>query len=86
MSEKALQMFTDEYLENCRQMKPIAILKYLDDFRKIYGPKKAKSKSKLISIKIQPDLLDAFKTKANLEGMAYQTQIKTLMQEWLDKK
>ena len=40
-------------------------------------------KSVLISLKVRGDLLRAFKAKAQLEGVRYQTQIKTLMEKWL---
>lgn len=45
--------------------------------------KKELGKSKLISMKIQEPLLDAFKEKAQVLGVPYQTQIKILMKDWL---
>ena len=38
---------------------------------------------KLISIKIETDLLEAFKTKARLDGVPYQSRIKAIMRDWL---
>ncbi len=79
---KAIQYFTDEYLEQCKRMTHIQILQFLEDFRLLHS--KAKPvKSKLISIKVPEDLLSAFKTRSELEGVKYQTQIKTLMKEYL---
>lgn len=45
--------------------------------------KREMGKSKLISMKIQEPLLDAFKQKAEFIGIPYQTQIKVLMKDWL---
>ena len=83
---KALQIFDDQYLERCRKLSPDDIVKFLDEFRQLHGTNASiqlTSKSKLISIKIPEDLLAAFKTKAQLHGLKYQTQMKVLMTEWL---
>ena len=42
------------------------------------------AKSRLISMKVPEPLLEAFKTKARLTGIPYQTQIKRLMNAWLE--
>jgi len=78
---KAVQRFSDEYLESCRAMTPDQIVKFLDDFRRLHGSRPAPSK--LISMKVPTDLLGAFRTKADLEGTPYQTKIKELMRQWL---
>lgn len=79
------QFFSKEYLRQCRSMKPEQIVKFLDDFRLLHGAADgaAASKSRLISLKVPERMLGAFKTKASLEGVAYQTQIKKLMSAWL---
>ncbi|RME14485.1 MAG: hypothetical protein D6797_08775 [Bdellovibrio sp.] len=82
---KALQIFTNEYLKKCSEMTADQKLKFLEDFRKLHFEKKEKTPSKLISIKVPIDLLNAFKQKAKLESVPYQTQIKKLMKEWLLK-
>ncbi len=41
-------------------------------------------KSKLITIKIDPDLLNAFRLKSELEKRPYTTRIKELMQDYLE--
>lgn len=61
-----------------------SIVRFLDDFRKLSNPK-TQSKSKLISIKIPESLLAAFKYKASLEKIPYQTKIKELMHEYLKR-
>lgn len=78
---KALQRFTDEYLESCREMTADQIVRFLDDFRRLHGA--APAPSKLISMKVPTDLLRAFKTKAALADTRYQTQIKKLMKAWV---
>ena len=78
---RPVQKFSDEYLERCSEMSSDEIVRFLEDFRRIHGNKP--SKSRLISIKIPEDLLAAFKAKAKLSNVRYQTQIKNLMTAWL---
>lgn len=80
--KKAVQYFSDEYLQQCREMTPEQIIQFLDDFRQLHGAD-SRSKSKLISIKVPENLLSAFKTKAALAGVPYQTRIKALMKAWV---
>ena len=78
---KPVQKFSDEYLASCRQMTTDQIIRFVEDFRRLQGgPRK---RSRLISIKVPEDLLESFKTKARLNGRPYQSQIKTLMAAWL---
>ncbi len=79
--KKAVQFFSKEYLERCKGMTPDQIIEFLENYRMLFAKKP--QKSKLISLKIDPSLLTAFKRKAELEGVPYQTQIKKLMMEWL---
>ena len=79
---RAVQYFSKEYLEQCKGMKPADILRFLDEFRRLYSPA-ARRGSRLISLKVPENLLDAFKAKARLHDVPYQTQIKRLMTEWL---
>ena len=83
---RPVQYFTPEYLEQCRQMSPDQIIRFVEDFRRLHAgaaqgtkPKKAK----LISLKVPEDLLESFKTKARLSGRPYQTRIKELMRAWV---
>ena len=82
---KSVQYFTDEYLEQTRQATPLQILEYLEQYRLMQGTKMPAKKSKLISMKIPEDLLQAFRAKCEIKNIKYQTHIKTLMQSWLDK-
>jgi len=79
---KTIQFFSDDYLARCKQLSADQIVKYLEDFRLVNKPFK-KTESKLISIKIETDLLETFKTKALLDGDPYQSRIKTIMRTWL---
>ena len=78
---RPVQYFSDEYLEQCRELGTDDIIRFLDDFRRLHGARPAPSK--LISMKVPEDLLQAFKTRARLQGTPYQTQIKALMREWV---
>lgn len=78
---KAVQRFSDDYLDSCREMTPDQIVRFLDDFRRLHGA--APAASKLISLRVPTDLLGAFKAKATLAGTRYQTQIKKLMRAWV---
>lgn len=57
------------------------ILEFLEEFQTLLSSQP--EKCVLISLKVEPSLLKAFKRKAQMEGLAYQTQIKKLMREWL---
>ncbi len=81
---KSVQRFSKEYLKHCKKMTPKQIICFLEDFRKLHLGKE-KQKSKLISIKIPEIMLNSFKLKAERAGARYQTQIKVLMEEWLNK-
>ena len=79
---KPVQSFSDGYLEKCKRMKPAEILRFLDNFRLLYAPERRKA-NRQISLKVSEELLETFKTKARLDGVPYQTQIKRLMTEWV---
>lgn len=90
---KTVQYFTDDYLKLCEQFSTAEILDFLENFRLLNGKtltkassssqSKKSSKSILISLKVQPELLVAFKAKAQLLGVPYQTMIKQLMSDWV---
>ena len=77
---RPIQFFSDEYLEQCKNADPEAILEFLESFRLM---NETSAKSKLISIKIPHSLLESFRRRCELEDVRYQTQIKTLMVQWL---
>lgn len=80
-SPRPVQRFSDEYLERCRDLSPEDIVRFLDDFRKLHAA--ANTRSRLISLKVPESLLAAFRTKARLNDVPYQTQIKNLMRAWI---
>lgn len=80
---RPVQRFSDEYLQRCRELSAVDIVRFLDDFKRIHGNRQ--SRSRLISLKVPEPLLAAFRTKARLGGVRYQTQIKNLMRQWLEE-
>jgi len=78
---KTIQYFSKEYLKRCEGVTPDQIIEFLENYRMLFSS--TREKSQLISLKIEPSLLKAFKRKAELEGVLYQTQIKNLMKDWV---
>ena len=78
---RPVQYFSDDYLAQCREMTADQILRFLEDFRTLHL---RAGRSRLISLKVPESLLAAFKVKAGLDGIPYQSQIKRLMAEWLE--
>jgi predicted DNA binding CopG/RHH family protein len=78
---KTVQYFSDAHLEQCRHLTTDQILQFLNDFQQLHS--RQPSRTKLISIKVSEDLLGAFRTKAELAKIPYQTQIKKLMKQWV---
>ena len=81
--ERPVQRFSDAYLERCRALSPQDIVRFLEDFRKLHGA--ANAPSRAISIRVPEPLLEAFRARARLLGVPYQTQIKRLMRDWLER-
>ena len=77
---KALQLFSNKYLEQSRKATSEQILEYLENFRLMNS---SQVTSKLISIKVPQPLLDSFRRRSEFEGVRYQSQIKVLMKDWL---
>ncbi len=59
-------------------------IEWLEAMRELNKARKVE-KTKLISIKIDPALLNAFKLKCELEKRPYTSKIKELMQEYLNR-
>jgi predicted DNA binding CopG/RHH family protein len=78
---RPVQFFTDEYLEKCRGMTADQVIRFLEDFRNLHAERP--TSSKLISLKVPEDLLQAFRQRADLAGVPYQAQIKRLMRKWV---
>lgn len=82
--KKAVQYFTQEYIDRCRELTPDQVIEFLENYRTLMAA--TPQKCKLISLKVEPALLEAFKHKSRLEGVAYQTKIKELMRAWVEAK
>lgn len=80
--KKTVQYFTKEYLDRCASFTPDQIIEFIENYRNLVG--NVPEKCQLISIKIEPSLLNAFKLKAKLGGLQYQTKMKQLMREWVE--
>ena len=59
-------------------------IQWLEAMRKLNSAKKVQ-KLKLISMKVDTPLLEAFKLQCELEKRPYTTKIKELMREYLEK-
>lgn len=81
--KKTIQYFSDEYLERCKGATPDQIIEFLENYRLMASEEP--EKCQLISLKIEPSLLNAFKQQAKLDGVPYQTKIKQLMRDSLNK-
>lgn len=79
--KKSIQYFTPEYLEECKKLTPDQILEFLENYRTLISS--TPEKCQLISMKVEPSLLNAFKQKAKLEKIPYQIKIKELMRQWV---
>jgi hypothetical protein len=82
---KTIQYMTEEQIEAGLTMNIRERLQFVEDFISLSlsaGP----SKSKLISLKVPEDLLRMFRRQCELNQVAYQTQIKKLMSDWVLKR
>ena len=75
--KKALQIHS----KNRPQLTAEETLQFIHDYNEtIHGVDK---KTKLISLRVPENLLNAFKTKANLDQRQYQSIIVALMRDWV---
>ena len=79
---KTIQLHNPEMIKMGQQMTTEQIVQFLEDFRLMHGSQQSQ-KSKLISLKVQENLLRAFRFKCDQQGLKYQTQIKALMMDWV---
>jgi predicted DNA binding CopG/RHH family protein len=82
---KVVQFMSEAQIEAGLKMSIRERLQFVEDFMALANVSQS-SKSKLISLKVPEDLLRLFRQKCEMEGVAYQTQIKKLMSEWTLKK
>jgi predicted DNA binding CopG/RHH family protein len=77
---KPIQYFSDEYLERCKKMSTKEILEFLECYRIMHTPDDPTTR---VGLRIPQAMLKTFRTKCELSGVKYQTQIKNLMREWI---
>jgi len=82
--KKTIQLHNPEMLKVGKKMTTKQIVQFLDDFRLLHDNPN-QQKSKLISLKVQQNLLNTFRFKCEQKGLKYQTQIKVLMMDWVRK-
>jgi len=82
---KALQKFSQQYLNDASKMNPKQIAEFLENFRLMFaqGSRSPQPKLKPICIKMPEDLLLELKRRAHKKGMPYQTFIKYILQNSL---
>jgi predicted DNA binding CopG/RHH family protein len=81
---KAVQEFSDEQLQYASALTPEQTVQFLDDFRLLHaGRALGQGKSTQINVRVPEALLRVFRARAEAAGVAYQTQIKRLMEEWV---
>ncbi len=59
-------------------------MRFLEDTRTLY--RGADELTRPISLRVPANVLRAFKTKAGLEGMKYQSVVVALMRKWIAEK
>ena len=76
---RTVQYFSDQYLEHCKTMTPDQILLFLEDYRKLQadlGPLQQ------INLRVPKNALNAFKAKAQAQGIPYQQKLRELLVQW----
>ena len=79
--KRPTQRFTKEYLRSVSGTSAQDVVEYLESFRLLQEA--VPTKTKLISMKVEEDLLALFRKKCEQQGLKYQTQIKKLMRLWV---
>lgn len=65
-------------------LSPTEVTRFLEEFRSVQD--EIKKGKKLVSIRIDTPLLEAFKRECEKENFDYQKKIRHLMSEWLYEK
>ena len=78
MKKKGIQL-NPSNLET--ELTPTQIVQFLEDFRNSHVPEV--SQKKLISLRVDENLLKIFKEKCENKNLSYQKQIRLLMSKWL---
>ena len=82
MAKKTVQKMSRAQIEAGLKMKIEDRLKFVEEFMKL-AHFAGVHRSKLISLKVPEDLLKVFRHKCEIEGVLYQSKIKSLMSAWV---
>ena len=79
---KAIQFFTDEYLETSRKATPTQIAQFLEDYRKLHGQAEFRvddGPTKLISLRLPLKMLAQLKALSKSKHTPYQSLMKQML-------
>ena len=85
---RPVQYFTEEYIAQCKKMSLEEIVDKISEQQDFFWQmhlSKNFNESVLISLKIPKNLLKQFRKKCEVSGVKYQSQIKSLMIDWMLK-
>ena len=80
---KAVQYFSDEYLEQCRGASPEAILEYLENFRLMLAQEPEKERLKL---NLSAPLIHRLQIQCEREGEEASAVVEGLIEAWLSTR
>lgn len=84
MPKRTIQYLTEKNKVSQHDEHIDEILQWMDDYTQLIAGQDPLP-SKAISIRVEGRLLALFKQKCQLNGVAYQSKIKELMSDWLQK-
>ena len=77
--------FSNDYLRRCRSATPQQIVEFLERYRLMQNyPEKLEVPLVPLKVLMPKDMLATFRAKCDVEGVKYQTQIKSLMKKWVE--
>jgi len=59
-----VQSFTDDYLERCRQLSPVDIVRFLEDYRQLLGAAKVRPTGRLEGGETNPSKAEAINSSS----------------------
>ena len=78
---KAVQYFTEEYLEQCRGASPEAVLEYLENFRLMLAQE---SDEDCLKLDLPASLIHRLRIKCGQEGGDASAIVEALIEAWLN--
>jgi len=81
---RPIQYFSDDYLKQSKKSSPSQIADFLEEYIQLHRrTKQTTPPMQLISLRMPIHLLELLKRRAKLEGMPYQSLLKTLLEKSL---